>query len=143
MKKKISKSAIGIIILIGIIIIILVTVGLKTRMGGEGYGLKYKIPDDYKFIITNVDMSAVDGASSRYFVYEDKIIEQESLSTLLQSTNKVILYEDVDTSNIEYEEDEETNAIIQGNRKSLQAIKEAIQNKKGKIVCDYTVKHDD
>ncbi len=33
------------------------------------------------------------------------------------------------------------NAIIYGNRKSLQSIREAIQDKEGKTVSDYTVRY--
>lgn len=139
MKKRIAVIIIGIIILIGIIAIII----LATRNGKyTGYGIKYEIPNDYKFIITQTDTSAVDGVKKVYYIYEDKIIWESTIHTPNSKSVEVILYEDVDTSNIEYKEDEGTNAIIQGNSESLKSIEEAIQDKEGKTVCNYTENFD-
>lgn len=139
MKKRIAVIIIGIIILIGIIAIII----LATRNGKyTGYGIKYEIPNDYKFIITQTDTSAVDGVKKVYYIYEDKIIWEATIHTPNSKSVEVILYEDVDTSNIEYKEDEGTNAIIQGNSESLKSIEEAIQDKEGKTVCNYTENFD-
>lgn len=70
-----------------------------------------------------------------------KNVEESGIRDPLRSSKTVVLYEDVDTSNIEDGEDEEMNAIIYGNRKSLQSIREAIQDKEGKTVSDYTVRY--
>ncbi len=139
MKKRITIIIIGIIILIAIIaIIIFATKNSKY----SGYGLEYELPDDYKFIITETDTSAVDGAKKVYYIYEDKIIWEATIHTPNSRSVEVILYENVDTSNIEYKENEETNAIIQGNSESLKSIEEAIQDKEGKTVCNYTENFD-
>lgn len=129
MKKK--------IIIVGIILVILVIATffiLNHKKGYKGYGFDYKIPGNYKFIIIAKDLSAVDGPSISYIIYEDKIIRSEGDGGPSHLSSKIIVYEDVDTSNIEYIKPKETNGIY---RTDTTKIEEALKGKKGKTVCDY------
>lgn len=138
-----KNKKIGTIVLIGILVIILISIiiaiiKLESKPDLEGYGFEYEIPGGYKFKVIATDMSAVDGPSYSYYVYDNEIIYTKSHSGPLAHSLKATVYEDVDTSNIEYKKEIKSKGIIEGDNTTIEQIREAIKNKKGKTVCDYT-----
>lgn len=129
MKKKIAIVT-AIVAIIVMIVVFLVFRHKKI----QGYGYDYTLPDNYKFSIVAEDTSAVDGPLIQYLIYEDKIIYSKRSFGPNFNSEKIILYDKVDTSNIEYSEPKVMNAI---RRTDTTQIRKAIEGKKGKIMCDY------
>jgi flagellar basal body-associated protein FliL len=130
------KKKIAIVAVIAAIIVMVVIFWVSSHGTGriEGYGYGYSLPDNYKFSIVAKDASAVDGPLIQYFIYEDKIIYGKRSFGPNFNSEKIILYDKVDTSNIEYAEPKVMNAIRETNTSQIQ---KAIKGKKGKTVCDY------